>query len=590
MITHLSIQGLAIIDSLQIDFTNGFNVITGETGAGKSILIRALNFLTGGKVTADAVRTGWDAATVSGEFVVPREHRVVNVLEQIGIPLEPGPQLVLLLRRQLHAKGRSQAWVNDTPVTLPSLRAVGITLVDVFAQHENQRLLNPNEHITYVDSFLDDSALRDSVRRLGRECNEKVQALASSLRSFEDKKRQSDYLSFRAQELRNFDPSSEDFTSVRDFCESAEGFRKTRDPMARALGVLEAEQGSEAPSHLVREAAKSLAQFQLTEPVCRDLHQRLLVCASELDDVSFELGRLLSSMEFDEGKLEQSQERLFGYQELFRKHSVREVGDLVQQLQTLESELSLLSSMDKKLSADLAALHASALALVDACDNLTVARFQAAQIIASEVERELADLHMPGSIFQAEFHPVDRALPELDWTGFDPALVRQWEKVSSLLEGVSESGAQKAHFLLSANPGEPPLPLSRVASGGELSRIMLALKNALATDAETCVLVFDEIDSGISGRVADVVGKKMRSLSKAVQVLCISHLPQVAVYADAHFLVTKKGKGDRTQSSIVPLTKEESAREIARLLSGREVSTSSLANAKNLIASAQAAV
>jgi len=173
--------------------------------------------------------------------------------------------------------------------------------------------------------------------------------------------------------------------------------------------------------------------------------------------------------------------------------------------------------------------------------------------------------------------------------GMSPELVPRWEKVRKVLAGLSEYGAEKAQFYLSANPGEPPMPLSRVASGGELSRIMLALKKALAADAETCVLVFDEIDSGISGRVADVMGRKMRELTESFQVICISHLPQVAVYADSHFLVTKKGKGDRTQSSIVPLSKQESAEEIARLLSGQDVSASSLANAKTLIASAKAA-
>lgn len=588
MITHLSIQGLAIIDTLQIDFASGFNVITGETGAGKSILIRALNFLTGGKASADAVRSGWEAATVSGEFVVPREHRVLKVLEQFGISVEKGASIGLLLRRQLHAKGRSQAWVNDTPVTLPSLRAIGSTLVDVFAQHENQRLLNPHEHIDYVDSFLDDPKLRESVRVLGKSCNEKVQALATTLRGFEDKKRQSDYLSFRAEELRRFDPSLEDYQAIRDFCQNAEAFRKTRDPLAQAMALLEGTEGAEAPSQIVREAAKILAQPSTPAGAnLPALRERVLACASELDDVSYELGRLLSGMEFDEEKLEQSQERLYGYQELFRKHSVREIEALVAQLETLESELSLLGSIEKKLAQDLAALTDSAQQLKQACERLSVARMQAADSIKNEVEQELNDLHMPGSVFQAEFSVLDRELPVIDWAGFDDGLSRQWEKAGKLLKGVSDQGSEKAQFFLSANPGEPPLPLSRVASGGELSRIMLALKNALAADAETCVLVFDEIDSGISGRVADVVGKKMRSLSSGVQVLCISHLPQVAVYADAHFLVTKKGKGERTQSSIVPLSKEESAREIARLLSGREVSSSSLANAKNLIVAAQ---
>ena len=356
MITHLSIQGLAIIDTLQIDFASGFNVITGETGAGKSILIRALNFLTGGKAAADSVRSGWDAATVAGEFVVPREHRVLAVLEEIGIPLENSGSVQLLLRRQLHAKGRSQAWVNDTPVTLPSLRRVGSTLVDVFAQHENQRLLNPNAHVEYVDTFLQEPKLREEVKILGRQTQEQLQSLVGALRDVENRQKQSDYLSFRAEELRKFSPSVAEYETVREFCSQAENFRKTRDPLAQALALLEGGEQAESPSQMIRESAKHLTQPALWLGELAPLRDRILACAGELDDVNFELGRLLSGMDFDEEKTERYEERLYGYQELFRKHSVREISALVVQLENLESELAQLGNQEKKIADDLAVL------------------------------------------------------------------------------------------------------------------------------------------------------------------------------------------------------------------------------------------
>ncbi len=578
MITSLSIQGLAIIDQLQIDFTRGFNVITGETGAGKSILIRALGFLTGGKASSDVIRSGWQAATVAGEFQVSAEHPCQEVLRALGIELGEGSPL--LLRRQVQLNGRSQAWINDVPVALPSLKQVGQTLLDVFAQHENQKLLNLSDQVQYVDSFISNKALLLQVQSLGRRSADLIRELQGILEAGAERQRQCDYWRFRFDELKAFGPSEEDFQRVQNICRDAEGLRKHREPLARALSVLDnSESGASAP---VREAAKLLAGLADAQ----GLRERLTQCVAEIEDVGYELGRILSRLEFDESELEQSQERLFGYQELFRKHSVRDIENLMQQYQSLETQLEQLGNIEERLCEKLTALEDTASEWTKQCERLSIARHQAAQGIKVDVERELAELHMPGSVFQAEFTAVRRSLPDLDWTAA-VALAARWEKLRAVLSTKSEHGAESARFFLSANPGEPPQPLARVASGGELSRIMLALKKALVADAETCVLVFDEIDAGISGRVADVMGRKMRELAKDFQVICISHLPQVAVYADAHFLVTKKGKGDRTQSSIIPLSSDQSAEEIARLLSGKEVSDTSLKHAKTLIASAK---
>lgn len=582
MIRCLGIQGLAIIDRLQIEFEPGFNVITGETGAGKSILIRALNFLTGAKVSTEVIRSGWDTAQVSAEFTVPKGHRALPILAGLGIsPQENGNQLSLVLRRQLNQKGRSQAWVNDVLVALPSLRVLGSQLVDVFAQHENQRLLDPNDHTDYVDNFLDQPDLREKVRLLGRKCQESVSSIADRLRSCEQKQRQSDYLAFRLEELKRFAPSVEDFTKVQEVCGRVERMRKALDPLKAAFSLLEGGDSGDSPSHLAREAAKYLGAADNV------LAARVMEAARELEDVGFELGRMLSSMDVDEEELENSQARLFGYQDLFRKTAVRDVDALVAQKESLEAELRLLSNIEEDLQAQLEALRRLADDLSRQCERLSISRLQAAAAIKEAVETELADLHMPGSIFQAEFEKVEKDPVALDFSAFSPELSKLWGECTKTLRKCSPQGSETAQFFLSANPGEPPLPLAKVASGGELSRIMLALKKALAADAETCVLVFDEIDSGISGRVADVVGRKMRELAAGFQVLCISHLPQVAVYADAHFLVTKVGKGQRTESSIIPLSKEESAKEIARLLSGSEVSGSSLDNAMNLIVAAK---
>ncbi|MBY0371797.1 DNA repair protein RecN [bacterium] len=576
MITRLSIQGLAIIDSLEIDFTPGFNVITGETGAGKSILIRALGFITGGKVSPDTVRRGSESATVVGEFEVPKDHYVKALLTELGIESDGS----ILVRRQVHAKGRSQAWVNDVPVAVQSLKTIGTALLDVFAQHENQRLLNPNAHTDYVDSFLKDPKLRENVASAGRECQQILGDLREKLEGLLERGKQSDYLAFRLQELQAFEPSVEDFNSIQEYCEQAEASRRGRDTVALSLAALEPADGA-AVSEALRESSKALAGLRGPFEALRD---RLGACAAEAADLSFELGRLLSGMDFDEQRLEECQQRLFGYQDLFRKHGVREVEALVEQFSLLGKDQAEFDGVQQVLGVLVDSLIKAASRLKKGSAALSTARLQAAQTIKAEVESELADLHMPGSVFQAEFSDAPGMPTALDTVGLETELVARWKKAQGALAGLSAQGAESAQFFLSANRGEPPMPLAKVASGGELSRIMLALKKALAADAETCVLVFDEIDTGISGRVADVVGRKMAELSARFQVLCISHLPQVAVHADSHFLVTKKGTGERTESSIVPLTAEQSAKEIARLLSGEKMSSTSLANAKNLIA------
>ena len=304
--------------------------------------------------------------------------------------------------------------------------------------------------------------------------------------------------------------------------------------------------------------------------------------AAQLDDLSFELTKLSSTVNVDEGELESAQERLFGYQSLLRKHNAPSIEHLLAETARLNSELEFLETASARLEATLAALGKKAVELEKAAKKLTAARKDASLRIKASVEGELEELVMKGAEFGVQFEPTVRALPALDLSAFAPEVNEQWRGAMEILTSLGDRGAEQGKFLLSANPGEPMLPLARIASGGEMSRILLALKKSLVADAETCVLVFDEVDTGISGRVADVVGRKLRELSDAFQVLCISHLPQVAVYADNHFLVKKVKKGDRTEAQIVPLSDDDSAKEIARLLSGAKVDATSLAQAKNL--------
>ena len=580
MITRLSIQGLAIIDSLTIDFSPGFNVITGETGAGKSILIKGLHFLMGGKAAADTVRKGSEQAIVAGEFVVPDGHPALNILDGLGIPTEQTKEgYGILIRRLLTAKGRSQSWVNDITITSQPLKEIGTTLVDVFGQHENQRLMEESQHLKYVDQFLQDKACRLKVERLQGECSQSVARLRERLESLFTRGRDEDYLKFRRQELEEFAPETQDYEKLVTFCREADQVSSIRDVLARASACLDGEEGEGGAVPSLWEAAKALG----TREDLLNIRDRLQALGTELEDVSFEIGKRLSALDFSEEDLEANQKRLYGYQELFRKYSVAGVGALVEECEKLKTELNFLENAAGTLEKELIELGEKSKAWSKTHKELSNARRQVAKETKAQVEAELRELAMPGSKFEIEFAPVKRAVDNLDFTRVAAPLGKQWESIRETMESLGES----CRFLLAANPGEPTLPITRIASGGELSRIMLALKKALVADAETCVLVFDEIDSGISGRVADVVGRKMQELAKDFQVLCISHLPQVAVYADTHFQVKKIGRAERTESTIVRLSPEQSAKEIARLLSGAEVSASSLKNAEALIAKAR---
>jgi len=580
MITRLSIQGLAIIDSLAIDFSPGFNVITGETGAGKSILIKGLHFLMGGKAAADTVRKGASQALVVGEFTVPEGHPVLQILDGLGIPTEETEGgFSIVVRRLLTAKGRSQSWVNDIPLTSQPLREVGTLLVDVFGQHENQRLMEESQHIRYVDQFLADKGCRMVVERLQQECTVAIGKIRERVESFFSRGRDQDYLKFRCKELEEFAPTAEDYEQVSLFCRQSDQVSHIRDTLARATAYLDGAEGESGAARAIWEAAKALG----TGEDLAALRTRLQALGTEVEDVSFELGKRLSTLDFSEEDLEAKQARLYGYQELFRKHATASAEALSVECDRLKLELDFLENAAESLEKDLMDLDAKSVAWSKAFKELSKARRTIAQQTKKRVEAELQELAMPGSVFEIDFQPQRRAVEDLDFAAISPKLAGQWQEIKATLESNSES----CRFLLAPNPGEPILPLTRVASGGELSRIMLALKKALIADAETCVLVFDEIDTGISGRVADVVGRKMQELAKEFQVICISHLPQVAVYADTHFQVKKIGKAERTESTIVRLTSEQSAREIARLLSGAQVSDSSLRNAEALISKAR---
>jgi len=589
VLTSLNIQGLAIIDSLVIEFGSGFNVITGETGAGKSILIKALGFLLGAKATAEHVRSGRETATVTGEFVVPRTHRAVAVLDRLGIPHESeGKSIHLIIRRQVSTKGRSQAWLNDVPVTLTAMKELSEALVDVFAQHEHQRILDPSEHLGFVDQFVGNKALFGSYRDAWSSVQSGLAELRDAVEAFRNGHRDLDYLQFRIRELDAFSPSTSDYASVVDRCTRAERLLKTSGTLARIQHLLSEGAGGESLAKAVHEMVRLLGQVAQSDAAFTALADDAAQVAARIDDLSFAFDSLSSGGgELDEQEIESAQERLAGYQGLFRKTTAGDVDGLLAEWEKMAAELGRIEGAASHATDLIAKISADVILLDKVSRKLSEARRKAADEVVRKIETELRELAMPGATLAVEFQPLSRSSADFGVDVFGAAQAEAWGSVSARLSGFSAEGSESAHFLLAANKGEPAMPLERIASGGEVSRIMLALKKALSAGADTCILVFDEIDTGISGRVADIVGRKLAELAHGFQVICISHLPQVAAYADSHFRVVKKSKGSRTESTIERLSARESTEEIARLLSGTEVTPSSIANAKQLVSRAR---
>ena len=410
MITRLHIKGLAIIDSLEIEFTSGFNVITGETGAGKSVLILALHFLTGAKVSSEVIRSGESQATVSGEFLVPDKHPAVLTLCNLGVPVEIlSKEAVICIRRQINDKGRAQAWINDTLVASTHLKEVGGMLVDVFAQHENQRLMNPAEHIRYLDEFAADDAELKLVDGLYKACIADVSAVGEILKLIKNSHRDKDYLLFRSDELKRFDPSQSEFERISLLSESSDQLVKDREVYQRALNLLESEEGS--VSSRLWETTKILPHLGERGS---SLNLRLEAAAREVDDISYLLNQESAAFDIDEKSLEQAQARQFAYQDLFRKHSVKDAAGLMLAMEKLEAEVKILESAKEMISERLSSLESSLAELKLACARLSKIRRHAFINLKQAVQKEMRELSMAGASLDVEWLGLEKKVLELE--------------------------------------------------------------------------------------------------------------------------------------------------------------------------------
>jgi len=568
VLRELRVKNLAVIESLTVPFGPGLNVLTGETGAGKSILVDALTLLLGERAQpAEAIRTGAESATIEAVFDAPRKSPVATLLQEHGIALEDG---LLVIRRELVRGGRGRVFLNDANTTLALLEKLGETLVEVHGQHEHQALLRPARHLDLLDAFAGLGILRDRLRQRHDEwrgSSAELDALRAAARD-------------QATRTAQYREAMAEIDAARLRPGEEEELRDERRRLVNAERLAEGANGAyralyDDPASAVERAGRAaslLRDLVRIDPVIEPTLQALDTALVQLDETARALRSYRDGVVFDPPRLDAIERRVEEIGRLKRKY-----GESVDAVLTfrarVEADLEGLGRAGEdegRLTERVDRLRAE---LATRAVDLAERREQAVARLEAAVVAELAALDLETAVFRVRLARERAGDGEL---GVGPEAWR-----------LGPRGVDQAEFLFSGNAGEDARPLGRIASGGELSRTMLALKVVLAVTDAVPVLVFDEVDVGIGGKTADTVGKKLRQVARARQVLCVTHLPQIAAYADQHFRVEKREEDGRTATTVAALVKGDRIREVARMLGGESVTDTSLRHALELITQAR---
>lgn len=556
MLLALRISNFAVIEEAEVGLGTGLTVLTGETGAGKSILVDALGLLLGGRSDPEVIRAGCEDAAVEGVF--EKDEVLAARLEALGLP-DLGDEVSV--RRVVGRSGRGKAYINGSLVAVGVLARLFEGRVDVAGQHEHMSLFDPASHVGMLDRV---GGLSEVVSRFGADfaALKEVERRIEELGGDEEKVRErAEFLRFQIDEISRVDPREGEDKRLEDERKRLAGTERLRRAAAEAEELLSSAEGA-ALTRLGRALALLVEAAKLDAGLSGPV-ERLTSARAEIDEAVFALGRYLSHLESDPERLAEVDERLDALKRLGRKHGT-DLPGLLARRETLAAELERLENrrgMLEELGRERAGLEEVARRSAEA---LSRARIQAARRLERAVGEGLAQLAMPSARFEVRISPAD---------------------------GLGPDGMDVVEFFFTANAGEPLRPLAKVASGGEASRLLLSLRRALAGSDSGGCCVLDEADAGVSGAVAEVVGRMIKEVSAHRQVLCITHLPQVAAYADAHLLIEKEERGGRTHSRIVPLGEEtERTRELARMMSGVEVTREALGAAEALIRLAREAL
>lgn len=565
MLANLNIRNLAVIEAVQLSFRQGFQVLTGETGAGKSIVIDALTLIAGGRGSSDWVRFGCDKAEIEALFEISDDHPVWSVLTRLGV--EASTEEGLVIRREMTAQGKSVSRINGQMVNLTMLREVGEWLVNIHGQHEHQSLLKVEEHMNWLDAF--GGAAIEEVKTKYYEAFEKYMTLTKQLHELEETSKQAlqmhDLYRFQVEEITDAELKADEDELLAEEKRKLSYAEKLFQNASEAYEAIYSDKGG---LNTISKAILRLQEIEaLDSALLKPLLEQTQSAFYQLEDAAYQLRDYREQIEFNPARIDKIEQRLDLIASFRRKYG-NTVKEILEYLHKIQNELQLIENKDAVLQKLQAEAEAELKTAVSFALTLSKLRQQSAANLSVEIESELRDLQMERTRFAVK---LDRIL--------DPKGIEiEGSKVK-----LTRNGCDQVEFLISANPGEPLRSLNKIASGGELSRIMLAMKTIFAKVDRIPVLVFDEVDTGVSGRAAQAIAEKLSLLSADCQVFSITHLPQVACMADAHYLIQKVVEGERTFTQVIDLDEQGRISELARMLGGVEVTEKTLDHAHEML-------
>lgn len=547
MLSLLHIENIAVIESADISFDRGFNVLTGETGAGKSIVIDAISAILGERAYRDMIRTGTERASVRAVFTEVPE---LKWFSENGVEYDPET----VISREIHLDGKNICRVNGSLVNVTILHKLGIQLINIHGQHDSAALFDEENHLAFLDSFAENGALRqdygekyEAVAKLRREINALTMDESEKLRRMET-------LKYQIAEIEKAELEAGEDEALEERRKVLQNAEKLSNGMETAVECLYGGDESDGAAGLLAQAEYALARLSKFSDTFSELHDRVSDLMYQVQDAAEEVRDARDSLSYSADELEQIESRLDVIHKLRRKYGTT-CEDILSYLDRAKAELDEIEFADDHLERLKKSLKKAEKAAWDAAKALRENRQETAKIMSGRILTELSQLDMPRVQFSCEFKETE----------------------------LTALGADSVAFYMSANAGEALKPLSKVASGGELARIMLAMKNVLAEKDQIGTLIFDEVDTGVSGRAAQKVAEKLRSVARHKQVLCVTHLPQLAALGDTHLLIAKSERGGRTYTSVTPLDREGRKRELARIIGGTNITETTLKSAEEML-------
>lgn len=551
MLRNLKIENIAVVESADIEFSDGLNVLTGETGAGKSILIDSINAVLGERTSKDLIRNNCDNGFVSAFFDCVNE-KVNSVLEELDIPAESDNSL--LITRRISLNGKSYCKVNGVNVTVSMLKKIGNELVNIHGQHDNQYLLNPDFHYEFIDMLSENKDILKEYKISFSELIKVRRKLKSLQQDENEKSRKLELLKYQIDELENAGlkiGEKEELQKRKAVIVNSEALMNA---LNAAVQCIEGSEESSGTALLCREMCNSLSKFSNISPEYEEISQKCENACELIDDIKVLIQSRLKEVEFDPAELEMIEDRLDQLYKLSEKYGTTEE-NMLSFLENAKKSYNEIISADEEISSLTRKYDECLEYAVSMASKLTEERKSTAHKFEKAVKEQLSYLDMPHIEFLVNF-----TQGKLNSTGLD-----------------------RIEFLISTNPGEPPKPLSKIASGGELSRIMLAIKSILAHNDTIATLIFDEIDTGVSGRASRKIGYRLKSVSKDCQVICVTHSAQIASVADTHLLISKEVTENKTYTKVTPLDFKARKNELARIMGGLQISQALLDSAQELL-------